>query len=130
MPSAAEITRHHVVSPPEGCSAWIAAKRPRVGIEMVVADTRWPVDFTALSRRIRERWVQFCGPDCPETIRHLIFRDWLREHRDDRALYQATKLNAASDSNSAGEHVMDYNARKEPVIRAVYDRAFRAADLL
>ena len=25
---------------------------------------------------------------------------------------------------------MDYNARKQPVIRAIYDRAFRAAGLL
>jgi hypothetical protein len=32
--------------------------------------------------------------------------------------------------NAAGEHMMDYNARKEPVIREIYDRAFRAAGLL
>ena len=63
-------------------------------------------------------------------MRHRIFRDWLREHPDDLALYRDAKLGAASAANAAGEHVMDYNARKEPVIRAIYDRAFRSAGLL
>ena len=70
------------------------------------------------------------SPDCPETIRLLLFRDWLRTHPDDLALYRDAKLGAASEANAAGEHVMEYNARKEPVIRAIYDRAFRAAGLL
>ncbi|WP_433567713.1 hypothetical protein ACQP1O_17300 [Nocardia sp. CA-151230] len=26
------------------------------------------------------------GPNCPETIRLRMFRDWLREHPEDRAL--------------------------------------------
>ena len=44
--------------------------------------------------------------------------------------YRDAKLGAAQAANAAGEHVMDYNARKQPVIRAIYDRAFRAAGLL
>ena len=59
-----------------------------------------------------------------------LFRDWLREHPDDLAAYRDAKLGAAQAANAAGEHVMDYNARKQPVIRAIYDRAFRAAGLL
>ena len=27
------------------------------------------------------------GPNCPETIRHRLFRDWLREHPEDRDRY-------------------------------------------
>lgn len=27
------------------------------------------------------------GPGCPESIRHRMFRDWLRTHPEDRALY-------------------------------------------
>ena len=38
----------------------------------------------------------------------------------------ATPSSVRSEANAAGEHVMEYNARKEPVIRAIYDRAFRA----
>jgi GrpB-like predicted nucleotidyltransferase (UPF0157 family) len=66
------------------------------------------------------------GPDCPETIRMRMFRDWLRTHPDDRARYQDAKLAAIP----GGGHVMDYNSRKEPVVREIYDELFRAAGLL
>jgi hypothetical protein len=33
-------------------------------------------------------------------------------------------------ANARGEHVMQYNARKEHVIREIYHRAFVAAGLL
>jgi hypothetical protein len=33
-------------------------------------------------------------------------------------------------ANAAGEHVMQYNARKQQVIREIYHRAFLAAGLL
>ena len=46
------------------------------------------------------------------------------------ALYRDCKLAAAAAANAAGEHVMEYNARKQSVIREIYDRAFRAAGLL
>jgi GrpB-like predicted nucleotidyltransferase (UPF0157 family) len=66
------------------------------------------------------------GPDCPETIRHLMFRDWLRAHPDDRERYEQAKRLAVP----GGGHVMDYNARKQDTIREIYDRLFRAAGLL
>ncbi len=66
------------------------------------------------------------GPDCPETIRHRMFRDWLTTHPDDLALYAEAKLAAIP----GGGTVMDYNRRKETVVREIYDRLFRAAGLL
>ncbi len=69
------------------------------------------------------------GPDCPETVRHRMFRDWLRGHPGDRALYRAAKEAAAAVTNDEGGTVMDYNARKEGVIRAIYARAFASAGL-
>jgi GrpB-like predicted nucleotidyltransferase (UPF0157 family) len=66
------------------------------------------------------------GPDCPETIRHRMFRDWLRTHPEDRDRYAAAKRTAVP----GGGHVMDYNARKQDVIREIYDRLFRAAGML
>jgi GrpB-like predicted nucleotidyltransferase (UPF0157 family) len=66
------------------------------------------------------------GPDCPETIRHRMFRDWLRTHADDRARYEEAKLAAIP----GGGTVMDYNFRKQQVIRDIYDRLFRAAGML
>jgi GrpB-like predicted nucleotidyltransferase (UPF0157 family) len=66
------------------------------------------------------------GPDCPESIRHRMFRDWLRTHAKDRERY----ANAKRAAVPGGGHVMDYNARKQDVIREIYDRLFRAAGML
>ena len=66
------------------------------------------------------------GPGCPEVIRHRMFRDWLSTHPDDRARYEQAKRAAIP----GGGTTMDYNRRKEAVIREIYDRLFRAAGLL
>lgn len=66
------------------------------------------------------------GPDCPEIIRHRMFRDWLRAHPEDRARYEDAKRAAVP----GGGNVMDYNARKQETVRAIYDRLFRAAGML
>lgn len=66
------------------------------------------------------------GPDCPETIRHRMFRDWLRTNDDDRARYEQAKQAAIP----GGGHVMDYNTRKQEIIREIYGRLFRAAGML
>lgn len=66
------------------------------------------------------------GPDCPEVIRHRMFRDWLRTHPEDRDRYQEAKQAAIP----GGGNVMDYNRRKENVLRDIYDRLFRAAGML
>jgi GrpB-like predicted nucleotidyltransferase (UPF0157 family) len=66
------------------------------------------------------------GPDCPESIRHRMFRDWLRAHPEDRARYADAKRAAVP----GGGNVMDYNARKQEVIREIYDRLFRAAGMI
>jgi GrpB-like predicted nucleotidyltransferase (UPF0157 family) len=77
--------------------------------------------------------VHVFSPDCPETVRHRMFRDWLREHPDDAERYvdakiaAATEVNAAELSPTAG---MDYNLRKQGVIREIYARMFAAHGLL
>jgi GrpB-like predicted nucleotidyltransferase (UPF0157 family) len=70
------------------------------------------------------------GFDSPESVRHRIFRDWLRGNPDERDLYAAAKRQAAAEANAAGEHVMQYNARKEQLLREIYHRAFLATGLL
>jgi GrpB-like predicted nucleotidyltransferase (UPF0157 family) len=66
------------------------------------------------------------SPDSPELVRHVMFRDWLREHSDDRIRYQDAKHASRQGFISTAE----YNLRKEPVIREIYDRIFRDAGLL
>lgn len=66
------------------------------------------------------------GPDSPELVRHVVLRNWLRTSAEDRDLYAATKRAAAAAGGSTAT-VMEYNARKENVIREIYARAFSAA---
>jgi GrpB-like predicted nucleotidyltransferase (UPF0157 family) len=76
------------------------------------------------------------GPGCPEVVRHRMFRDWLTTHHEDRELYAAAKREAAARlaSTRADDDVLDagmrYNRIKEPVVREIYDRMFRAAGLI
>jgi GrpB-like predicted nucleotidyltransferase (UPF0157 family) len=70
------------------------------------------------------------SPGSPEAIRHRMFRDWLLDHPDDLALYEEAKRNSASTSTAAGEDMMAYNLRKQPVIRDILDRIFRAHGML
>jgi GrpB-like predicted nucleotidyltransferase (UPF0157 family) len=127
------------------------AAKPIIDIDITVADPRdestyVPVlEAAGFSLRLREpAWhehrlliaddpranVHVFGPDSPELVRHRMLRDWLIEHPDDRDRYAAAKRESAAVSNTAGEAVMAYNGRKEPVIREILDRMFRAHGLL
>jgi GrpB-like predicted nucleotidyltransferase (UPF0157 family) len=127
------------------------AAKPIIDIDLTVADPGREQDYipalVTIGFRlvIREPWwyghralradEPFCnlhvfGFDSPELIKHRIFRDWLRGNPGERDLYAAAKRQAAAESNAAGEHVMQYNARKQRIIREIYHRAFVAAGLL
>ncbi len=121
-----------------------------IDVDLVVAD---PADEEAyvpalaaagFVLRVREPWwhehrllrgeapvshVHVFGPDSPEVVRHRLFRDWLRGNPDERARYAAVKREAADAARAAGEHMMQYNARKERVLREIYARAFAAMGL-
>ncbi|OBS15532.1 hypothetical protein FPOA_12439 [Fusarium poae] len=65
------------------------------------------------------------GPGCPEVVRHRIFTDWLRKNEDDRKAYENIKREAAKASVENGEDVMEYNNRKQNVIREILQMAFK-----
>ena len=125
--------------------------KPVIDIDLTVADPGREQDYVpaleaaGFRLRIREPWwhghrvlradeppcnLHVFGFDSPELIKHRIFRDWLRGNPGDRDRYAAIKRQAAADANAAAEHVMQYNARKQQVIREIYHRAFTAAGLL
>ena len=127
--------------------------KPVIDVDMVVAD---PADEAAyvpdlesagFVHTIREPWwhehrllkhtdpmthLHVFAPDCPEVIRHRMFRDWLLAHDDDRERYAQAKRAASAEVNArpGGGTGMDYNLVKEPVVREIYDRMFRARGLL
>jgi len=127
------------------------AAKPIIDIDLTVADPEREPDYVpALETAgfqlvIREPWwyghralqadeprcnLHVFGPGSPEPVRHRIFRDWLRGNPAERDRYAAAKRQAASEANAGGEHVMQYNARKQQVIREIYRRAFAVAGLL
>jgi GrpB-like predicted nucleotidyltransferase (UPF0157 family) len=125
--------------------------KPIIDIDLTVAD---PGDEAAyvpaleaagFELRVREPWwyghrvlratqprchVHVFGYDSPELVKQRIFRDWLRGNPAERELYARAKRDAAAAANDAGEHSMQYNARKQQVVREIYHRAFVAAGLL
>ena len=127
--------------------------KPFVDVDLVVTDPADEASYVpdleaaGFSHRIREPWwhehrllqydeprthLHVFGPDCPEVVRHLMFQQWLRNHPDDLAAYAGAKRAAAAEMNArpGGGTGMDYNRHKEPVVRDIYDRMFRAQGLL
>jgi GrpB-like predicted nucleotidyltransferase (UPF0157 family) len=124
--------------------------KPIIDIDLTVADPGREQDYvpaleaTGFRLVIREPWwyghrvlrasepagnLHVFGFDSPELVKHRIFRDWLRGNPQERDRYAAAKHQAAAEANAGGEHVMQYNARKQQVIREIYHRAFAAAGL-
>jgi GrpB-like predicted nucleotidyltransferase (UPF0157 family) len=125
--------------------------KPIIDIDLTVADPDCEQDYVpaletiGFRLAIREPWwyghrvlradepscnLHVFGFDSPELVKHRIFRDWLQGNPDERDRYAAVKRRAAVEANAAEEDVMQYNARKEFVIREIYQRAFVAAGLL
>jgi GrpB-like predicted nucleotidyltransferase (UPF0157 family) len=126
--------------------------KPVIDVDLVVADPAdEPAYIPALEARgfvhiIREPWwhehrllkhedpvsqLHVFGPDCPEVVRHLMFREWLIERPDERELYAEAKRAAAREMNArpGGGTGMEYNRHKEPVVREMYERMFVARGL-
>lgn len=99
------------------------------GFTLVVREPWWH-EHRVLRHAAPRTNLHVHSADSPEAVRMPLFRDWLRAHDDDRERYAAAKRDAAAAATAAGEHVMQYNARKQAVVRDIYDRAFRAAGLL
>ena len=80
--------------------------------------------------------VHVFGSECPEMVRHRMFRDWLIDHPEDRKLYAETKRSALARVDTAGaDHGalgfgMRYNNVKQPIVHEIYERVFRAAGLV
>ncbi len=60
------------------------------------------------------------SPDCQETERMLLMRDWLRTHEDDRERYEQTKRDLAQRD---WKYVQNYADAKTAVVEAILARA-------
>ncbi|MDX7998470.1 GrpB family protein [Xenorhabdus sp. Reich] len=119
--------------------------KPIIDIDLIVTDPTQEEDYIPALEQlgyvltIREpSWYQhrmfrlgsprinlhIFGENCPEHIRHLLFRNWLRTHKDDKNQYAEAKRVAIE---GAGD-VMDYNNNKNAVIKDIYKKIFNNID--
>jgi GrpB-like predicted nucleotidyltransferase (UPF0157 family) len=117
------------------------AAKPIIDIDLIVDDPSCEDSYApalaALGYRltVRERtWYQHrmlrhdrprtnlhvFGRGCPEHVRHILFRDWLRAHPEDCARYASVK----EEARLGVTNVRDYNLKKETVIRDIYRSIF------
>jgi GrpB-like predicted nucleotidyltransferase (UPF0157 family) len=120
------------------------AAKPLIDMLLVVADSSdeasyvLPLEARGYVLRIREPdWYEhrlLKGPDtninlhvfsagCPEIDRMLRFRDHLRRHEADRALYERTKRELAAQT---WKYVQNYADAKTAVVEDILTRASRA----
>jgi len=116
------------VTDPSDEAAYVPALEA-AGFRLVIREPDWH-QHRCLKLADPDTNLHVFGPDCPEVIRHRMFRQWLLDHPDDRDLYRRAKLTAAAETTAHAGTVTDYNKRKESVLRAIYDRMFRAHGLL
>ena len=99
------------------------------GFVLTIREPRWHQHRLMVATSPRAN-LHVWSPDSPEAIRHAMFRDWLRDHPDDRRRYADAKRAAAQASNADRETVMEYNLRKQPVVRDILDQIFRVHGML
>ncbi|EFQ36385.1 hypothetical protein CGRA01v4_13742 [Colletotrichum graminicola] len=129
LPAKAVIDIDLVVADPTDKDAYAPALE-RVGFQFILREPEWHEHrFFAMYEPYHCNLHVF-KEGTAELVRHIIMKEWLIANDDDRELYARTKMEAAEMSNSLGEEVMDYNLRKENVIREILQRAFKAKGYL
>jgi GrpB-like predicted nucleotidyltransferase (UPF0157 family) len=75
------------------------------GWVLTIREPSWH-EHRCLTRRKGPRSnLHVFGPDCPEVIRHRMFRDWLTSHPEDRDRYEAAKRGAVPGGPATANHV-------------------------
>jgi len=118
------------------------AAKPIVDIDLTLDDTadedRFVPDLARAGYRLllREPWwyghrmlinaeedvhLHVWPAGAPEAVRHLLFRDWLRGHPDDRDLYESAKRRIAVQT---ADRPGDYSLTKSDVIDEIFERIF------
>ncbi|KAK2056883.1 UPF0157-domain-containing protein [Colletotrichum caudatum] len=129
LPAKAVIDIDLAVADPTNEDAYAPALE-RVGFQFILREPEWHEHrFFAMYEPYHCNLHVF-KEGTAELVRHIIMKEWLIANDDDRELYASTKMEAAKVSNSLGEDVMDYNLRKENVIREILQRAFKAKGYL
>lgn len=118
LPAKPVIDIDLIVSDPEREDDYVPALEA-LGYELTIRERSW-YQHRMLRHENPRVNLHIFSPACPEHIRHILFRDWLREHPADRKRYADAKM-LAKDGLS---NMAVYNARKQDTVRAIYDAIF------
>lgn len=97
----------------------------KLGFELTVREPSW-YQHRMLKLQNPNVNLHVFAPNCPEHLRHLLFRNWLIAHPEDRARYASAKFAAVVNAN----YVKEYNDNKNAVIKDIYRRIFTQLDTL
>ncbi|GAM42524.1 GrpB domain protein [Talaromyces pinophilus] len=120
LPAKAVIDIDLVIADPTQEADYVPAMEA-VGFQFVFREPFW-YDHRFFGLEEPYANVHVFAPGCPEHLRHVAFRDWLRGCEEDRLLYASVKREAADATCQDGGTVMDYNDRKAFVIREILSR--------
>jgi GrpB-like predicted nucleotidyltransferase (UPF0157 family) len=101
-------------------ASWLPALEA-VGFTCVLREPDW-YEHRLLQPADASSNVHVLSAGCPEIARMLHFRDWLRQHADDRRLYESTKRALAQRDWAS---VDDYAQAKSAVVDSILARATR-----
>lgn len=120
LPAKPVIDIDLIVEDPENEALYVPALE-KLGYQLTVRERSW---YQHRMLRLNEPRVNLhvFAPNCPEHIRHILFRDWLITHAADRELYGDAKMSA----KDGVDNVQAYNMKKQAVVREIYARLFEA----
>ncbi len=96
----------------------------RAGFALVVREPEW-FEHRLLTRQDIEVNLHVFPASCPEIGEMLAFRDWLRNHDDDRDRYARTKRELAARE---WRYVQHYADAKAVVVGEIKERAARTVE--
>src|SRR5215469_5399172 len=100
---------------------YVAPLEP-AGYELHIREPEWH-EHRMFKDRAGRIHLHVFSAGCPEIARMVRFRDWLREHPEDRAVYESTKRELAQQEWSSGQ---DYADAKTTVVEEILKRAASA----
>lgn len=97
-----------------------------LGFELIVREPRFHGHRLFHLQKPRVNLHVF-GPGCPETIRHLLFRDWLRQSPEDCKRYADAKREAVK---GCSVDIAKYHENKQKVVYEIYRKIFKSLGLI
>ncbi len=108
-----------IVSNPEQEEKYVPAL-VSLGYELTIREKTW-YQHRVLRHNTPRVNLHVFGPECPEHIRHILFRNWLCDHAIDRQRYVEAKLTAKNSVTT----MQDYNQNKQELVRDIYRNIFK-----